>query len=202
MSTSEKFIFRGWRTRADGGCRHVCALSERPQPWAHTSRPKQVAHTCFSRSAALLTERNQGARIAHGRSDAEVGDGGLLERYVHFGITTGSRCIDGGHNPTNVPAQSRPLLIADNHGRDFPAFQVLLVAHVFVSGHQKLEAGRLRSRYQFAVKQPVPSSFDGFKGCGKTRLACHSEESRRRGTTRNLALPSKHSERDSSRSLP
>jgi len=124
--------------------------------------PKQVAQTYFSRSAALLAARNQGARIAHGRSDAQVGDGGVLERYVHFGITAGSRCIDGGHNPFNVPAQSRPLLIADNHERDFPALQVLLVTQVLVSGQQKLETCRLRSGDQFAVKKPVPPSFHGF----------------------------------------
>ena len=89
-------------------------------------------------------------------------DGGLLERYVHFGITAGSRCIHSGYNPFNVAAQSGPLLIADNHERDFPGFQVLLVTDVFVSRQQKLETCRLSSRYQFAVKKPVLSSFDGF----------------------------------------
>jgi hypothetical protein len=59
-------------------------------------------------------------------------------------------------------AQNWPLLIADNYKRDFPACQVLLVPHVLVSRQQKLEACRLGCRYQFAVRQSVPSAFYGF----------------------------------------
>jgi hypothetical protein len=115
-----------------------------------------------SQPRAAESTKQVRATLAHGRSDAEFRDGGLLEWYVHFGITAGSRCIHSGYNPFNVAAQSGPLLIGDNHERDFPAFQVLLVTDVFVSRQQKLETCRLSSRYQFAVKKPVPSSFDGF----------------------------------------
>jgi len=91
-----------------------------------------------------------------------LGTGGSLEGYIHFGITAGCGCIHSGYDPFNVAAQSRPLLIADNHERDFPALQVLLVTQVLVSGQQKLETCRLRSGDQFAVKKPVPPSFHGF----------------------------------------
>jgi hypothetical protein len=47
------------------------------------------------------------------------------------------------------------LPITDNHKREFAAFQVLPVLHVFVSRQQKLETCRLRRRYQFAVNKPV-----------------------------------------------
>jgi len=50
---------------------------------------------------------------------------GLFEGNIHFGITAGSGCIDSGHDPFDVVTQSGPLLIADNHKRDFPALQVL-----------------------------------------------------------------------------
>jgi len=114
----------------------------------------------ISKSRQILRARI--SLISWWRGDAEVRGGGLLERYIHFGITAGSRCIHSGHNPFHVAAQSGPLLIADNHEREFPTFQVLLVTHVFVSRQQKLEAGGLSSLYQFAVSKPVPSLFDGF----------------------------------------
>ncbi len=58
----------------------------------------------------------------------------LLERNVHLGIAARCGCIHGSYNPFHVTAQDRPLLIAENHKRDFSPFQVLLVTHVFVSG--------------------------------------------------------------------
>jgi hypothetical protein len=61
-----------------------------------------------------------------------------------------------------VAAQDGPLLVSDDHKRDFPAFQVLLVTHIFVRGQQKLEAGSLGSRYQFAIGEPIPSAFKAF----------------------------------------
>ena len=94
--------------------------------------------------------------------NAEVRDGSLFEWDVHLGVTAGCRCIHSGYNPFNIAAQCGPLLIADNHERDFPGFQLLLVTDVFVSRQQKLETCRLSSRDQFTVKKPVPSSFGGF----------------------------------------
>ncbi len=84
------------------------------------------------------------------------------ERDIHLGVTPRSGRIHSGRNPFNVSAQGGPLLIAENHERDFPAFQILLVTYVFVSRQQKIETLRLSSRYQFAVHQPVPSAFDCF----------------------------------------
>jgi hypothetical protein len=48
-----------------------------------------------------------------------------------------------------------------------------------------------------AMKKHTPFVARDYTVCGKTRLACHSEESCVRGTTRNLASPF-FSERDSS----
>jgi len=53
-----------------------------------------------------------------------------LERYFNFGETTRCRGIHGGHDPFDVAAQNRPLLIAEHHKRDFPPRQVLLIAQV------------------------------------------------------------------------
>ena len=61
-----------------------------------------------------------------GCSYPQVTDGSLLEGYVHFGITAGSRGIHSGYDLFNIAAQRGPLLIADNHERDSPGFQVLL----------------------------------------------------------------------------
>src|SRR5271157_1860756 len=128
-----------------------------------------LAHTCFSRcgsshrpcpNAADL--QNRSALLAHDWSDAVVRGGSLLEWYIHFGITARRGCIDSGHDPFDVAAQGGPLLIADNHKRDLPAFQVLLETYVLVSRQQKLKTRRLSSRYQFAVKKLVPSAFNGF----------------------------------------
>jgi len=102
----------------------------------------------------------------------------LVEGYVHLGVTARSCCIHSGHNLFDMAAQSGPLLIADNHERDFPAFQVLLVTDVFIGGHQNIETFRLGNRYQFAVQKPVPSSFDGLNH--NMSLECRPE--RRWGT--------------------
>jgi len=82
----------------------------------------------------------------------------------------------------NVPAQNGPLLIPDDHERDSPVFQILLVTHVFVSGYQNLETSRFRSGYEFAVPKPVPSAFNRFhdhvilKGMAKWRRGTVIEE--------------------------
>jgi len=86
----------------------------------------------------------------------------LLERDVNLGIAARRGRIRSEDNHFNVATQSGPLLIADNHKRDFPAFQVLLVTHVFVSCQQNLETCILRSRYQFAIGKAVPSAFSCF----------------------------------------
>jgi hypothetical protein len=61
-----------------------------------------------------------------------------------------------------VAAQSGPLLIPDNHERNFPVYQVLLVADVLVSRQQNLETGALGSCYQFAIGKSAPPAFDRF----------------------------------------
>ena len=85
-----------------------------------------------------------------------------LERYVDLRKTTRRGSIYGGHNAFDVTAQSRPLLIAYHHKRDFPALQVLLVSQVFISGQQNLKTCGLGCRYQCAVRSPFPSAFNGF----------------------------------------
>lgn len=55
-----------------------------------------------------------------------------LERDFYFSITSGCGCVHGGHDSLHVAAQSGPLLIAQDHKRDLPALQILLVTHVFV----------------------------------------------------------------------
>jgi hypothetical protein len=85
------------------------------------------------------------------------------------------------------------LLIADHHKRDVPAFQVLLVTHVFVGRQQKLETCRLGSRYQFAVSKPVPSALDSFdhdmalEGIAKGRRCAVIEEYEHRPLGRRAA---------------
>ncbi len=88
--------------------------------------------------------------------------GVLLERDVNLGIAARRGRIHCEDNHFNVATQSGPLLIADNHKRDFPAFQVLLVTHVFVSRQQNLETRTLRSCYQLAIGKSVPSAFSCF----------------------------------------
>lgn len=63
----------------------------------------------------------------------------LVERDFHLGIAARLGGVHGGHNPFDVATQSGPLLIADDHERDFPALEVLLVTRVFVGCQQKLE---------------------------------------------------------------
>lgn len=89
--------------------------------------------------------------------------GACLPKWnFYFGIASPRGCIHGRKNRFNVATQRRLLLIADNHKRDFPIFQVLLIAHVFVGGEQNVKACRLRHRYQFTVRKSVPPTFDGF----------------------------------------
>ena len=54
------------------------------------------------------------------------------------------------------------MLIAENHKRDFPARQALLVTHVLVGCQQDVEAFRLGGRDWFAINQPVPSAINCF----------------------------------------
>jgi len=94
-------------------------------------------------------------------SDSLVQRGGL-EGDVNLGITARRGRIHSADNHFNVATQSRPLLIADNHKRDFPVFQVLLVTHVLVSRQPNLETCILRSCYQLAIGKSVPSAFSCF----------------------------------------
>jgi len=70
----------------------------------------------------------------------------LVEGYVNFGVTTGSGGIRG-RNLFDMAAQNRQLLIADNHERDFPVLQVLLVTDAFVGGQQNIETFCLGNGY-------------------------------------------------------
>lgn len=85
-----------------------------------------------------------------------------LERYFNFGEATRCRDIHGGHNPFDVAAQNRPLLIAEHHKRDCTSRQILLIARVFVSRQQNIEARGLRRRDRFAIRRPFPSPFNRF----------------------------------------
>ena len=53
--------------------------------------------------------------------------------------------IQGNNNPINVITQYRPLGVSKDDDGDFPARQVLLVPHVFVSRHKYFEGrGRVK----------------------------------------------------------
>ncbi len=80
-----------------------------------------------------------------------------LERYFNFGETTRRRGIHGGHDPFDVAAQNRPLLIAEHHERDCPPRQVLLRAQVLVGRQQNIETRGLRRRDQFTIRRPPRS---------------------------------------------
>jgi hypothetical protein len=62
-----------------------------------------------------------------------------LERYFNFGETTRCRGIRGGHDPFDIAAQNRQLLIAEHDKRDCPSRQVLLIAQVFVGRQQNIK---------------------------------------------------------------
>ena len=77
----------------------------------------------------------------------------LLGRERNFDLGKAARRsrIHSSHNPFNMKAQRRPLLIADHDECYFPALHVLLIAYVFIGRQQNLEPRGLRRRYQFAV---------------------------------------------------
>jgi hypothetical protein len=108
--------------------------------------------------------------------------GVLLERNFYLGKAAGCRHVDGRNNSINVAAQNWPLLIADYNKRNLSARQILLVTHVFVGRQQKLEARRLRCRYQFAVEEPVPAAFNGFnndvafESCSEAERECRYQK--------------------------
>ena len=60
----------------------------------------------------------------------------LLVCDVHLGETAGSGRIDSFNDALDVRPEPRPLLLAENHNRDFAACEILLLADVLVGRQQ------------------------------------------------------------------
>ena len=80
---------------------------------------------------------------------------------ANFQIAAGLGGIDRFDDEVNVGLEARPLLATQNHDRDFSAPEILLIAHVLVSGQEHFETGRIRGQQQLAVLEGVPTLLRG-----------------------------------------
>ena len=130
--------------------------------------------------------------------DPKIRRGRLPERNFHFGVAARYGRVHGGNDLFHLSAQSRPLLVSENHKSDFSARQVLLVPDVLVGCQQKVKARSLSGRYQFAVHKPIPSPFDcfhdymTFEGMAKRGRGPVIKEYERRPFGRTIALQAAH----------
>jgi len=104
--------------------------------WPAADRP---APNSFFLCIANLHERNFNQRIA-----ARHGNG------------------HGGNDLGHMGLNQAPPALTQNHNRDFSAQEILLIAQIFVRGHQHIEAGGLGGIEQRTVFQFVPPTSAGF----------------------------------------
>ena len=105
------------------------------------------------RSHAKLRDFRSVSARAGGHQISAKGD-------LDFGVASGDCGIHSRQDSLNVLLQDGPLLVAENHEGNSPSSQVLLVTNVFVGRQQNVKAVCFGRRYQVAVQQPVPASFN------------------------------------------
>ena len=76
----------------------------------------------------------------------------LFSRYLHENVGSGQGGVHCVHDGSNMNAQHRPLLVAENHNRDLAALQVLLVSEILVGGNQYFKTSGLSRIEQIAVR--------------------------------------------------
>jgi hypothetical protein len=74
-----------------------------------------------------------------GQGAADFYGEGLLERYIHFGITAG-RCVSYyERDPVQVQPHNPPRRVSKHNNGYFSARQVLLVSDSFIRGEQEVK---------------------------------------------------------------
>ena len=91
------------------------------------------------------------------RSTAAVMLGGVtgdayLAGYFHENVASGPGSVHRVHDGSNMNAQRRPLLVAENHNSDLAALQVLLISEVLVGGNQYFKTSGFSRIKQIAVR--------------------------------------------------
>lgn len=81
--------------------------------------------------------------------------------YVHLRIATWRTGIHGCGDTIKIQLDSRPLRIAENHQRDFPAGEILLVPNILVGAEKHVVTGFLGPLDQFAVFQLMSADLPG-----------------------------------------
>ena len=82
----------------------------------------------------------------------------LLERDFYFRITTRRTGIYRRGYSVEMQPDKRPLLIAENNQRNFPARKILLVPDVLVGAEKHVVSSLLGLLNQFAVLHLVPAN--------------------------------------------
>ena len=82
-------------------------------------------------------------------------------RDFNFSIAARQGVIYCCNHAFNIRPKRRPLRSANNHDGNSSAFEVLLVAHVFVRGYKNLEPRFFSDVQQFTIFERVPALLRG-----------------------------------------
>lgn len=77
---------------------------------------------------------------------------GLFSRYLHDNVASGPGGVHRFHDGSNMNAQHRPLLVAENHNSDLAILQALLMSEVLIGGNQYFKTSGFSRIKQIAVR--------------------------------------------------